>query len=427
MNGCICCTVRKDLQEVLKRILVEGQKKYKLDGIIIETTGMADPAPVAQTFFMDPQLSRRCYLDAIVTLVDSKHIVTQLTRDREEGVKNEPAEQIAFADKIILNKIDLVPDQMERVEIKKELRALNPFAEIIEAEHSQVVLEKVLGLHAFSLDRVLEQEPDFLEDNGNYIYSDPKHDAAISSLCVTTENPLSYPLLQQFLQMMISVEGENLFRYKGIVHAFGEPRRYVFQGVHMLSTGSFTTAWPAEEKRDSRLVFIGRNLPKDKIAKGILNCEIANDGKLRFAIGTRVMANVGTFTKGEVIKHWNEGNAYRIRLLEGPETGTDIWAPVDRDEFVKLAPEQDVPKQDGIFKLDDGAEEDVSLAKRTEKFLLDNNADLEDEPSEVVWVSNHTHTHTHTPGSSDVNTTHAAPDTNAARGDQAAESRSESK
>ena len=463
MNGCICCTVRKDLQDVLKRILIKQKKRYNLDGIIIETTGMADPAPVAQTFFIDPQLKKHCYLDAIITVVDAKHIIEQLSRERAEGVKNEPAEQLAFADKIILNKIDLVPDPADREAIKRELRQYNPMSEIVESERSRVEPEKLLGLEAFNLEKVLVQEPDFLEDNGTYIYSDPKHDSAISSVCFGTETPMSIPLMSQWIEQTVGLFGSQLFRYKGIVNVMGTNTRFVFQGVHMVFSGEFTTAWQPDEKKESKFVFIGKNLPKDELSAGFTKCEVPNDGVLRYAVGTIVTAQVGSeeeesvytcdscekeiegdrrFTstgtdgfdlcpscheglvvglgkfsehapfeqkeiepesqagghnhdhdhghshdhghdhshnggamgvdggnedvdvdgmdgaedgsdgggeidvdgdsssswmKAEVIKHWDEGNAYRLKLLDGSDE--EVWAPIDTDEFVKLAAE----------------------------------------------------------------------------------------
>jgi G3E family GTPase len=241
MNGCLCCTVRKDLQDVLKRILIK--QKYPLDSIIIETTGMADPAPVAQTFFVDPQLQRRCYLDAIITMVDAGHIIKQLTRERADGVKNEPAEQLAFADRIILNKIDLMPEPAAREALKRKLRAYNPMAEIIEAEHSEVDSVKLLGLKAFSLEKVLLKEPDFLEDNGAYIYSDPNHDASISSVCVSTDTPMSHPMLSEWISGILGAHGDNLFRYKGIINVFGSNKRFIVQVFYMrFSTGNNASA-----------------------------------------------------------------------------------------------------------------------------------------------------------------------------------------
>ena len=178
---------------------------------------------------MDESLDRKCYLDAIITMVDAMHIQEQLTRQREEGVKNEPAEQLAFADKIILNKIDRMPSMAEREGLKGLLRRYNPLAEIIESKFSRVDPEKLLGLKAFNLENILLQEPDFLEDNGSYIYSDPNHDVSIGSLSVSSEKRISIPLLLEWFQEVLGKYGAKLFRYKGIVNGMGADARFVFQ------------------------------------------------------------------------------------------------------------------------------------------------------------------------------------------------------
>jgi len=189
INGCVCCTVRKDLQEVLERLLIT--QKRPLDAILIETTGLADPAPVAQTFFVDEKLKNVCYLDAIITVVDSKHIEMQLSRDRPEGVENEAEEQLCFADRLILNKVDLVPDRSDLERIVNLMRSYNPMAEIIESTNSAVPMEKILGLKAFSLDRVLEKEPEFLEPDQEHM-----HDSNVTSVCVTSDKAVSVALLE---------------------------------------------------------------------------------------------------------------------------------------------------------------------------------------------------------------------------------------
>jgi len=248
LNGCICCTVRKDLQAVLVRLLVT--EKRKLDAIIIETTGLADPAPVAQTFFVDPALQGNCFLDAIITLVDAKHIDTQLSRERPAGVENEAEEQLVFADKIILNKVDLVPDRAALDKTKARIRKYNPTAEIIEASHSAVAAERLMGLDAFSLKRVLESEPDFLNVDAEHV-----HDTTVTSLSVTTEAPLSVALLQRWIDSLLEEFGESLFRYKGILFVKGVEKRFVFQGVHMLFNGGFTTPWKKGETRCNKVSF----------------------------------------------------------------------------------------------------------------------------------------------------------------------------
>lgn len=324
MNGCICCTVRKDLIVVLRKLLSE--KRHKLDAVIIETTGLADPAPVAQTFFVDPDVAKLCYLDAIVTVVDAKHIEQQLGRERPEGVENEAEEQLIFADKILLNKVDLLTDRDRDIaRIEALLRTFNPVAEIIPTAQSVVPMEKILGLDAFSLERVLKMEPDFLSSD-----SEHQHDTTVSSLCIVDPTPLSSALLERWIGTLLREYGEHLFRYKGIINVQGMDQRFVFQGIHMLFKGSFTTCWEPNEDRTSKLVFIGRNLPVERLEAEFKECSAK---PLRWAVGTQVYANVGEFTLGVIIRQWDEGNAYRVRLVDG----RDVWAPIDEDAFVRLA------------------------------------------------------------------------------------------
>lgn len=322
INGCVCCTVRKDLQDVLERLLIT--QKRPLDAILIETTGLADPAPVAQTFFVDEKLKRVCYLDAIITLVDSKHIEMQLSRDRPEGVENEAEEQLCFADKLILNKVDLVPDRSDLDRIIRRLKSYNPMAEIIEATNSAVPMEKILGLKAFSLERVLEKEPEFLEPDQEHM-----HDSSVTSVCVTSDKAVSVALLEDWISSLLQTLGADLFRYKGVLNVVGFDQRYVFQGVQMMFTGTFTTSWEGNEVRRNNFVFIGRNLPVDYIKSSFHSCEAK---PLRFQVGARILANVGSFKPGVVLKQWDEGNAYRVRL----DGDTEVWAPIDNDKYIKL-------------------------------------------------------------------------------------------
>jgi len=322
INGCVCCTVRKDLQEVLERLLIT--QKRPLDAILIETTGLADPAPVAQTFFVDEKLKNVCYLDAIITVVDSKHIEMQLSRDRPEGVENEAEEQLCFADRLILNKVDLVPDRSDLERIVNLMRSYNPMAEIIESTNSAVPMEKILGLKAFSLDRVLEKEPEFLEPDQEHM-----HDSNVTSVCVTSDKAVSVALLEGWIGALLQTVGADLFRYKGVLNVSGFDQRYVFQGVQMMFTGTFTSSWEPNEVRRSNFVFIGRNLPVDYIKESFHSCEAK---PLRFQVGARVLANVGAFKPGVVLKQWDEGNAYRVRL----DGDTEVWAPIDDDKYIKL-------------------------------------------------------------------------------------------
>ena len=214
MNGCICCTVRADLQVLLKRLLIT--EKRKLDAIIIETTGLADPAPVAQTFFVDEELGAVCHLDAIITMVDAAHIDQQLSRERPEDVENEAEEQLAFADKIILNKLDLVPDRAKVDATKLRLRAYNPTAEIIETTNSEVAADRLMGLDAFNIKKVLDVEPDFLD-----IGAEHKHDSTVTSFCVQTETPVVHMAVERWISLLLKDLGTDLFRYKGILSVMG--------------------------------------------------------------------------------------------------------------------------------------------------------------------------------------------------------------
>jgi G3E family GTPase len=327
MNGCICCTVRKDLQEVLKKLLIKDKRKF--DAIVIETTGLADPAPVAQTFFVDEEIAKRCYLDAIITVVDAKHIIEQLSRVRPEGVENEAEEQLCFADKIILNKTDLIPSRTELDSVIAVVRKFNPTAEILEAVQSKIAPELLMGLDAFSLDKVLEVEPTFLDEN-----QDHQHDTTVTSMCVKTDKEISVALLQEWISTLLEEQGNSLYRYKGIINVAGMDQRFVFQGVHMLFQGSFTTKWSDDEEKVSKMVFIGRNLPTARIEEEFHKCEAL---PLRFPIGTRVKAHVEKgYVGGVIMKHWVQGNAYVIRLdSKGKQTIIEVFAPVDDDVYVK--------------------------------------------------------------------------------------------
>jgi G3E family GTPase len=325
MNGCICCTVRADLVEVLKRLLLKEKRKF--DAILIETTGLADPAPVAQTFFVDEAIRELCYLDAIITVVDAKHVSLQLDRKEDPNVENECMEQIAFADVILLNKIDLLNDNVEELEkVKGRINSINSSAQIIQTTQSRVDIKSIWNLKGFSLDRILAFDPNFLQEEG----IEHEHDPSVSSLSLVIDDPININSLSAWISVLLQTEGNNLFRYKGIIHAKGMEEKYVFQGIHMLFRGDFMGKWN-EEQRQSRFVFIGKNLDKDFLRKGFLLC-VAQP--LRFPVGTVVLARTGDteYEPGTVLKQWDEGNPYRIQL----ESGDEVWAPDDSDDYVKL-------------------------------------------------------------------------------------------
>ena len=277
-NGCICCTVRGDLVRILDGLM---RRKGKFDAIIVETTGLADPAPVAQTFFVDENVGRKTRLDAVVTVADAKWLNDRL-KDAPEA-KN----QIAFADVILINKTDLVsPEELREVE--ERIRAINPYAKVHKTERAQIPLNEVLGRNAFDLDRILDIEPEFLEtgdDHGHHHAHDHDHkhehkhtglkhyhDEDMQSVSLKTEKPLDPDKFFPWVQNLVQTEGPNILRSKGILSFKSDDDRFVFQGVHMILDGDHQRPWKKDEKRDSRIVFIGRNLPEETIRQGFESC-----------------------------------------------------------------------------------------------------------------------------------------------------------
>jgi len=261
-NGCICCTVRGDLIRILGNLM---RRKDKFDQILIETTGLADPAPVAQTFFVDDEMAAQLKLDAIVTVVDAKHLLPHLDEEKPEGVENEALEQLAFADRIVLNKIDLADDD-ELSEVESRIQEVNPLAPIIRTQHGKVNLDAILDVGAFSLDRVLADDPEFLDPDAEH-----QHDLTVTSVGIEVEGDLDLERLNDWLGNLLRTKGTDIFRSKGILSIAGMEERYVFQGVHMLLDGQPNGTWGQEERRN-RLVFIGRNLDRESLEKSFRSC-----------------------------------------------------------------------------------------------------------------------------------------------------------
>lgn len=261
-NGCICCTVRGDLIRILGNLM---RRKDKFDQILIETTGLADPAPVAQTFFVDDEMAAQLKLDAIVTVVDAKHLLPHLDEEKPEGVENEALEQLAFADRIVLNKIDLA-DNDELSEVESRIQEVNPLAPIIRTQHGKVNLDAILDVGAFSLDRVLADDPEFLDPDAEH-----QHDLTVTSVGIEVQGDLDLERLNDWLGNLLRTKGTDIFRSKGILSIAGMEERYVFQGVHMLLDGQPNGTWGEEERRN-RLVFIGRNLDRESLEKSFRSC-----------------------------------------------------------------------------------------------------------------------------------------------------------
>ena len=270
-NGCICCTVRGDLIRILEGLM---KRRGKFDAIIVETTGLADPAPVAQTFFVDQDVQDRAWLDAVVTVADAKWLSDRL-KDAPEA-KN----QVAFADVIILNKIDLVSEG-ELKEVEARIRAINPYAKLHRTTRCQVPLDAVLGRNAFDLDRILEIEPEFLQvddhdhDHGHDHHDHGHglkhyHDEEMQSVSFRIEGDVDPNKFMPWINELVQTEGPNILRSKGILSFRNEAKRFVFQGVHMILDGDLQRDWKPGEKRESKVVFIGRNLKKDELEKGFL-------------------------------------------------------------------------------------------------------------------------------------------------------------
>jgi G3E family GTPase len=258
-NGCICCTVRGDLIRIIGNLL---KRKGHFDAILIETTGLADPAPVAQTFFVDDEVRQRARLDSIVTVVDAKNLMARLDDSHEA------AEQVAFADTILLNKTDLVPsDELARVEAR--IRAINPTAVIHHTERCAVPVDAVLGRRAFDLDRILEIEPNFLGED------DHEHDDAITSVALKEVRPIDVNKFNAWIGSLLRARGQDILRSKGILNVKGSPNRFVFQAVHMLIEGDDGKRWEVGDSRDSKLVFIGRDLDKAELRTGFGTCVVA--------------------------------------------------------------------------------------------------------------------------------------------------------
>jgi len=254
-NGCICCTVRGDLIRIIGNLM---RRRNKFDHLVIETTGLADPAPVIQTFFVDEDMRDQMQLDAVVTVVDAKHIW-------DHWDSSEAQEQIAFADVILINKTDLVtPEQLD--ELEKRIRAMNAMAKIYRTRNAELEMDALLGVKAFDLKRALEIDPQFLSEDAH------EHDESVYSVALVESGELDGEKLQHWMSRLLQTQGPDIFRMKGILNLAGEDHRFVFQGVHMLFDGTRDRPWKPGETRKNQLVFIGRNLDEAKLREDFRAC-----------------------------------------------------------------------------------------------------------------------------------------------------------
>jgi G3E family GTPase len=287
-NGCVCCTIREDLRATLQ-LLAAKKRKGMLDfeRVIIETTGLADPGPVAQTFFMDDEVAESYLLDAIVTLVDAKHAQQQLN-DRQEARR-----QVGFADQIFISKSELVsPEELDA--LTHRLKHMNPRAPIQTAHFGEVPLAKVLDLKGFNLNAKLDIDPDFLTED-NHDHHDHEHgehcdhpshqheqgeahghhhhhDDDVKSFVYRATRPFSPAKLEDFLGAIVNVYGPRMLRYKGVLNMAGTERKVIFQGVHQLMGSDLGPLWKPDEPRLSKMVFIGIDLPRDILVQGLDQC-----------------------------------------------------------------------------------------------------------------------------------------------------------
>ena len=266
-NGCICCTVRGDLIRTVEGLM---RRPGRFDAILVETTGLADPAPVAQTFFMDEDVRAKTRLDAVVALVDAKHLPLRLKDSKEAE------DQIAFADVIVLNKTDLVADDELR-QVEATVRAINPAAKIHRTQRSGVALGEVLDRGAFDLKRALENDPHFLDADDHHDHHHDTaaiHDVSVKSISLRAgqmDPKKFFPWIEKTTQM----DGPNILRLKGIIAIKDDPERYVVQAVHMILEGDHQRPWKDDEKRESRLVLIGRDLDEERLRRTFEACQAA--------------------------------------------------------------------------------------------------------------------------------------------------------
>lgn len=254
-NGCICCTVRGDLIRIIGNLM---KRRDKFDHLVIETTGLADPAPVIQTFFMDEDVRSQTFLDSVVTVVDSKHI-------DQHWDSEEVQEQIAFADVILLNKTDLVSTQALE-NLKQKIQSMNVMAKLYPTYDANIEIDQILGIEAFSLDHALEIDPEILGEDAH------QHDETVISVTIVESGDLNGKKLNSWISELLRNQGPDIFRMKGILSIQGEKNRFVFQGVHMLFDGKADRPWYPQETRKNELVFIGRNLDETQLKEGFRDC-----------------------------------------------------------------------------------------------------------------------------------------------------------
>ena len=272
-NGCVCCSVRGDLVRTLGQL---AKRRKDFDAILLETTGLADPAPIVYTIQTNSKMSANYYIDSIVALADCKHLPLHLDEVKPDGSANEALQQVAFADKILLNKIDLVTPE-EKEKLKARLAVINKFATVIETEKSRAPLDKILGLNSFNMESILNCDPDFFETQET-----AKHNLdLVSSVGIKFEGSLHAQYFNIFMMDLLRERAADLYRTKGLLSFHGQgDTKFVFQGVHeQINFGPAKEPWKADEPRENKFVFIGKNLDREELTKNLMECLYKEEGK----------------------------------------------------------------------------------------------------------------------------------------------------
>ncbi len=255
-NGCICCTVRGDLIRIINNLM---RRRHKFDHLLIETTGLADPGPVIQTFFVDEDIRRRVALDAVITVIDAKHVWQHWDSD-------EVKEQIAFADIILINKTDLVTTA-DLTNLEDRIRQMNALSKIYRCQNAEIAIDRLLDVGAFNLERALSIDPDFLTSD-----HDHDHEEDVSSVALVEQGAVDLERLNNWLGELLQTNGSNIFRMKGILNIDQQEERFVFQGVHMMFDGRPDRPWQPGEVRKNEIVFIGRDLDREGLTRSFRAC-----------------------------------------------------------------------------------------------------------------------------------------------------------
>ena len=342
LNGCVCCSVRQDLVILLEKLArqVQDGMLHPLDGIVIETTGVADLAPVAQVFLVHDSIKAFARLDGVVTLVDAKHIEQHLDEEKPEGVVNEALAQVAFADRLLLNKTDLVAEE-DLVRIETRLRSMNAAAKIQRCQKAEVSPDWVLNIGAFDLKRTLEMDPEFLNTDGEH-----EHDTTVSSVSITQDGEIDLALIEDWIGVLLRKQGADLYRMKGVLHIAHATKKFVYHAVHMIFNGDFED-WDEGEPKSNKLVFIGKNLDAAALRAAFAECLATPENlekklqALRFKVGDRVECHMGggDYRAGAVTRlmwrdpEMEQGQVCPYGVLL--DSGSTTWAPADVDEVIR--------------------------------------------------------------------------------------------